>query len=373
VQSALKPLAAAVLLTCVSSVATADSGPFSQFIVFGDSLSDAGTFPDVQSSTIDGLRFTNRIGPTYGPGEAFAEVGTQRLAAMLGVQSESATPLLRPGTGGTNYAVGGYHTEQIFNSISGNSNPGTGNRPGYLASYTRADANALYYLNGGGNDIFQSRDMITAAGYLAGGVAALQAAGARYIIVSDLPDVGSTPLGTVNGATDDWNGQSTAFNTELASRLQAQGGNYVLVNNRLLLSEVQADLAAFGFDPNVTQTAVCFDPSSTTTPCMPDPTYSIGGTAPDPSRLMFNDGVHPPPRFTRSAPTTSIQSCPRPGKSRCCRRWAAPHCAPTCSSWIPSWPLCVATGNRSARGAPSFRAVTTDLSTTVTVVETDMV
>ena len=42
---------------------------------------------------------------------------------MLGVQSESATPLLRPGTGGTNYAVGGYHTEQIFNSISGNSNP----------------------------------------------------------------------------------------------------------------------------------------------------------------------------------------------------------------------------------------------------------
>ncbi len=292
-QSALKPLAAAVLLTCVSSVATADSGPFSQFIVFGDSLSDAGTFPDVQSSTIDGLRFTNRIGPTYGPGEAFAEVGTQRLAAMLGVESESATPLLRPGTGGTNYAVGGYHTEQIFNSISGNSNPGTGNRPGYLASYTRADANALYYLNGGGNDIFQGRDMITAAGYLAGGVAALQAAGARYIIVSDLPDVGSTPLGTVNGATDYWNGQSTAFNTELASRLQAQGGNYVLVNNRLLLSEVRADLAAFGFDPNVTQTAVCFDPSSTTTPCMPDPTYSIGGTAPDPSRLMFNDGVHP--------------------------------------------------------------------------------
>ena len=72
-QSARKPLAAAVLLTCVSSVATADSGPFSQFIVFGDSLSDAGNFPDLHSPTLGGnptggVRFTNRTGPTYGPG-----------------------------------------------------------------------------------------------------------------------------------------------------------------------------------------------------------------------------------------------------------------------------------------------------------------
>lgn len=67
----------------------------------------------------------------------------------------------------------------------------------------------------------------------------------------------------------------------------------MLVNNRLLLAEVRADLAAFGFDPNVAQTAVCFDPASPTSPCLPDPTYSLGGTAPDPSRLLFNDAVHP--------------------------------------------------------------------------------
>ncbi|MDC6690098.1 SGNH/GDSL hydrolase family protein, partial [Leclercia adecarboxylata] len=136
-------------------------------------------------------------------------------------------------------------------------------------------------------------DMVAAARDLAGGVGALQAAGARYIIVSDLPDVGSTPLGAANNVTDYWNSLSTEFNTELASRLQAQGGNYVLVNNRLLLNEVRAELAAFGFDPNVAQTAVCFDPSSLTSPCLPDSTYSLGGTAPDPNRLMFNDGVHP--------------------------------------------------------------------------------
>lgn len=305
-QSALKPLAAAVLLTCATDAAIADDGPFSQFVVFGDSLSDAGNFPDLQSPTLGGnptggLRFTNRTGPTYGAGEYIGEVGTQRLASMLGLQSLPSTPLLPAvltgNPDGTNYAVGGYRTDQILDSITLDSTVSAGGstrtRPGYLVENPRVDSNALYYLNGGGNDIFQGRDIVTAASDLAAAVGALQAAGARYIIVSDLPDVGSTPLGTVNSAIDAWNGLSTTFNNELASRLQAQGGNYVLVNNRLLLAEVRADLAAFGFDPNAPQTAVCFDPSSSTAPCLPDPTYSIGGTAPDPNRLMFNDGVHP--------------------------------------------------------------------------------
>lgn len=305
-QSALKPLAAAVLLTCATDAAIANDGPFSQFVVFGDSLSDAGNFPDLQSPTLGGnptggLRFTNRTGPTYGAGEYIGEVGTQRLASMLGLQSLPSTPLLPAvltgNPDGTNYAVGGYRTDQILDSITLDSTVSAGGstrtRPGYLVENPRVDSNALYYLNGGGNDIFQGRDMVTAASNLAAAVGALQAAGARYIIVSDLPDVGSTPLGTANSSIDAWNGLSTTFNNELASRLQAQGGNYVLVNNRLLLAEVRADLAAFGFDPNVPQTAVCFDPSSSTAPCLPDPTYSIGGTAPDPNRLMFNDGVHP--------------------------------------------------------------------------------
>ena len=296
-QSALKPLAAVILLTCAVGTATANSSPFSQFVVFGDSLSDAGTFPDILSPTFDGLRFTNRVGPTYGPGEAYAEVGTQQLASLLGLQSNPATPLVRPDTGGTNYAVGGYRTDEILNSITSSSDPGAGPRPGYLAKYTRADSNALYYLNGGGNDIFQLNTnpvtMAQAAGNLVAGVGALQAAGARYIIVSDLPDVGITPLGAISGpaAAATLNFLSDQFNAELASQLQAQGGNYVLVNNRLLLAEVRADLAAFGFDPNVAQTAVCFDPSAAN--CLPDPTYSLGGTAPDPNRLMFNDAVHP--------------------------------------------------------------------------------
>ena len=133
--------------------------------------------------------------------------------------------------------------------------------------------------------------MAQAASNLVAGVGALQAAGARYIIVSDLPDVGTTPLGAFTGQAATFNFLSDQFNAELASQLQAQGGNYVLVNNRLLLAEVRADLAAFGFDPNVAQTAVCFDASAGN--CQADPVYSLGGSAPDPSRLLFNDAVHP--------------------------------------------------------------------------------
>src|SRR5690606_13558017 len=97
--SALNPLTSTFLLGFTSAVVAADSGPFTQFVVFGDSLSDAGNFPDVLSPTLGGnptggLRFTNRTGPTYGSGEYIGEVGTQRLANMLGLQSLPSTPLL---------------------------------------------------------------------------------------------------------------------------------------------------------------------------------------------------------------------------------------------------------------------------------------
>lgn len=309
--SALKPLALAVLLSCTSMSAVADIGPFSQFVNFGDSLSDAGNFPDLSSPLqgglpTGGLRFTNRTGPTYGPGnvEYAGQVVTQILAGRLGLESLPSTPLLPQlltgNPDGTNYAVGGYRSDQILDSLIGSSivsaNGLTRTRPGYLVENPLVDPNALYYLNGGANDIFQLIQnnypvtMEQAAGNMVAAVGALQTAGARYIVISDLPDVGSTPLGNSQpGLAGLLNGLSDSFNAELAAGLQAQGGNYVLLNNRLLLSEVRSDLARYGFDPAINQSAVCFDGSG----CPLDPTYGLGSANPDPSRLLFNDGVHP--------------------------------------------------------------------------------
>lgn len=146
-QSTIKPLAAFVL-AALAGTAAANEGPFSQFINFGDSLSDAGNFPDPGSPLLGttptgGLRFTNRTGPSYGDNnvEYSGQVGTQLLAQRLGLTSLPSTPLLPElitgNPDGTNYAVGGYRTDQILDSIVGTSTVATGSlsrsRPGYLA------------------------------------------------------------------------------------------------------------------------------------------------------------------------------------------------------------------------------------------------
>ncbi|MDX1722187.1 MAG: autotransporter domain-containing protein [Pseudomonas sp.] len=306
----LKTLTAAVLLA--SLPAAAQAMPYSQLVIFGDSLSDSGQFPDIGSPLLGGnptggLRFTNRTGPTYlgNNTEYFDAVATQRLASLLGLQALPSTPILPQiltgNADGTNYAVGGYRTDQILNSITAvngsvvNAGGGTiRTRNGYLLDMPRVDPNALFYINGGGNDVLQfvvtdQASAAAAAADLVAGVAALQQAGARTIIVSDLPDVGLTPAGFVSGFRAAWSNASGLLNAELGNQLAALGGNVIRLNFRGLLGEVQGDLATYGFDPLVSQTDVCFSGDS----CLADPTWGIGGLTPNPDRLMFNDGVHP--------------------------------------------------------------------------------
>ncbi|UTW09582.1 autotransporter domain-containing SGNH/GDSL hydrolase family protein [Pseudomonas benzenivorans] len=306
----IKALTAAVLLAALPAATYAN--PYSQLVIFGDSLSDSGQFPDTGSPLLGGnptggLRFTNRTGPNYlnNNTEYYSAVSTQRLGAHLGLQALPSTPILPQAlTGnpdGTNYAVGGYRTDQILNSITAANgsvvNAGGGTirtRNGYLVDVPRVDPNALFYVNGGGNDVLQGvvvdpASAATSAANLVAGVAALQRAGARTIIVSDLPDVGLTPAGFASGFRAAWSGAAALYNDALGSQLSALGGNVIRLNYRGLLSEVQADLAAYGFDPLVAQTNVCFSGSS----CLADPTWGLGGASPNPDRLLFNDGVHP--------------------------------------------------------------------------------
>lgn len=306
----LKVLTAAVLFAGLP--AATHAMPYSQLIIFGDSLSDSGQFPDIGSPLLGGnptggLRFTNRTGPTYlsNNTEYFDAVATQRLAALLGLQALPSTPilpqLLTGNPDGTNYAVGGYRTDQILSSITAANgsvvNAGGGTirtRNGYLVDMPRVDSEALFYINGGGNDVLQfvvtdQASAAVAAADLVAGVAALQQAGARTIIVSDLPDVGLTPAGFVSGFRTAWSTASGLLNDQLGVQLAALGGNVVRLNFRGLLSEVKGDLATFGFDPLVSQTDVCFSGAS----CLADPTWGLGGLTPNPDRLMFNDGVHP--------------------------------------------------------------------------------
>lgn len=82
-QTMFVPLASCVLaMACAQAIAA--PAPYTKFIVFGDSLNDAGQFTDTGGPAGATERFTNRVGPTYkdGNGEVRATNSTQLLGEI---------------------------------------------------------------------------------------------------------------------------------------------------------------------------------------------------------------------------------------------------------------------------------------------------
>ncbi|MEK1905490.1 MAG: esterase EstP [Pseudomonas sp.] len=303
----MTPLAAACLLASVALPAQAASSPYSTLVVFGDSLSDAGQFNDADGPAGASRRFTNRVGPTYQPGsgEIIGSTAPMMLGRMLGVSEAdlgASTSEVNPADGsqdGNNWAVGGYRTDQILNSITGvnGSSIGGRTRDGYLVERNfQADPNALYYVNGGGNDFLQGLILSTpsaqAAGVrLADSVRALQSAGAKYIVVSLLPNVGTTPALSGNAAAAELiGGFGRDMNASLVSELATINAEIIPLNTPLMFSEVYQNAAAFGFDASLGEDLIktCFDGCGSE-----NATWGINSATPDPTKLMFNDSVHP--------------------------------------------------------------------------------
>lgn len=299
------------LLACALALACAHAGaapsPYSTMIVFGDSLSDAGQFPDVNGPPGATQRFTNRTGPTYqgGSGEEFAATSPMLLGGLLGIKPGDLAPSTSPVLDaqglpdGNNWATGGYRTDQIYQSIVGDSvieNDGTvyRSKPGYLANGAKADPNALYYISGGGNDFLQGRVLTpaqaaAAAGRLADSVQALQQGGARYVMVWLLPDLGLTPA--INGTPlqQYTSSLSAAFNQSLVNQLQQIDAEIIPLNIPVLISETLADPGQFGLAVGQNLVGTCFSGNG----CTENSQYGLNSATPDPSKLLFNDSVHP--------------------------------------------------------------------------------
>jgi len=271
----LTPLAAACLLAGTSL--SLHASPYSSLVVFGDSLSDAGWFTDADGP----VRFTNRVGPGYLPGEAYGPVAPMLLGSQLGLGDDG---LAAANSGGSNWAVGGYRTDQILDTVNNQ----------YLAANGfRADPNALYYITGGGNDFLQLQvtspaTAQAAAGRLVDSVQALQQAGARHIMVWLLPDVGKTPAISGTGLAATVSQLGVEFNNELVRQLSTVDAEIIPLNVPLMLSEVLANPGQYGLATDQNLIGTCFDDCS-----VQNPVYGINGTNPDPTKLLFNDGVHP--------------------------------------------------------------------------------
>jgi outer membrane lipase/esterase len=283
--------------------ANAAPNPYTNYIVFGDSLNDAGTFADTGGPAGATKRFTNRTGPVYldGSGEVRSLNSTQILGGKLGFsadQTASSSSAVRASNGqpdGNNWAVGGYRTDEILNSITSTSATGDRTRAGYLPSNNfRADPNALYYLSGGGNDFLQGRvtslpQASAAADRLADSVQALQTAGAKYVMVWLLPDIGFTPAFNGSPLQAFTSQLSNQFNTELVSRLQNINAEVIPLNIPVLLKETFANPAQFGLATDQNLIATCFSGNG----CTENARYGINRATPDPTKLIFNDSVHP--------------------------------------------------------------------------------
>ncbi|MBK0058206.1 autotransporter domain-containing protein [Pseudomonas sp. S44] len=293
------------LLTLACSQAMAAPSPYSSLIVFGDSLSDAGQFPDLTGGT-PGMRFTNRdANGNYAP------VSPMILGGKLGFSdtelgpSTSLVNLVQGRPDGNNWAVGGYTTQQILDSITDTSEavippgrPGAGlvlrERPGYLANGLRADPNALYYITGGGNDFLQGQvnspaDAAAAGARLAASAQALQQGGARYIMVWLLPDLGQTPNFSGTPQQGPLSQLSGVFNQSLLNQLRQIDAEIIPLNIPTLLGEALRSPAEFGLAADQNLVGTCYSGDS----CVQNPVYGANGTNPDPTRLLFNDSVHP--------------------------------------------------------------------------------
>jgi len=272
--------AVALALGCAGA---AQAQQFSGFIVFGDSLSDSGNIAIAQGLP-PGNSFTTNPDP----------VAAEIIAAFFGLPGGPSLG------GGLNFAWGG----SCANALGPCLNP-VPNIPTQVSQYLattggRADPNALYSIWGGANDIFatltlapgnaQANTVAAATAYVQQ-IARLQAAGANYIVVYNLPNLGATPQfgGTPNASSVSQ--ITVVYNSALNAGLATLGNGIIPINTFGLISEITANPGRYGFT-NITGQACGVGSSSVA--CGPAGsglpfTYPAGAN----NNFLFADGVHP--------------------------------------------------------------------------------
>ncbi|MUG96337.1 PEP-CTERM sorting domain-containing protein [Scytonema sp. UIC 10036] len=264
------------------------SAAFSQFNVFGDSLSDTGNvFTFTQQGSPTGVippsppyfqgRFSNdKIWVDYF-GDA---VGlTPTLFANLG----STVP-----TQGINFAFGGSKSGQDNAFIPGA--PGVlAQVSGFLATNQKVDANGLYAVWGGGNDYLfgQNPDVVETVENISNSVGLLAQAGAKNILVFNLPDLGRTPIALRSGNSPILTAATNAHNQALATSVaqlsnNIPGVNIIPVDINSLFNRAIANPEEFGFK-DVTTSCVVYNIV----------TNQVLKTCNNPNDFLFFDEVHP--------------------------------------------------------------------------------
>jgi outer membrane lipase/esterase len=273
---------------------------YSNLFVFGDSLSDSGNnaivlAPGVTPVPISGNDFV----PTfpYASGHyTNDQVWAQLVASSLGL---SAGPSL---LGGTDYAFGGAETGPLTPNLfpGGLLNPFPPSLQTQAAFFLSQQgpvipSNALYVVEGGGQN---ARDALAAAGgcngnsSCIGGIISsttsgfvkdistidteLEAAGAKNLLVWDVPNIGATPAALAAGSA------ASALGTTIAS-----------VMNQALSAAIGTDHDAKLFDIFGLMNAAIANPGAFGLTDVKDACAQSTACILDPSTYLFWDGIHP--------------------------------------------------------------------------------
>ena len=272
-------------LPLLLAAAGAHAQSYSRLVSFGDSLSDNGNLYTATSGTQPpapyNKRFTNDL--------VWAEYLSGSMQGFFTATSYTS--------GNFNSAFGGARTD---NAVA--NPPGTSVQIGsYLAHGGSFGANDVASMWAGANDIFQalpgasgnpstaasvmSGVSVTAAGNVATQVGQLSTAGAKTILVMNLPDLGKTPQFSGDPNASALTTLTTSvFNTALDTGLKAQasahtGSNIVEVDIYSAFNAIIANPTAFGLT-NVTQQCLAV-------------TACVTGSQDTRNTYLFWDGVHP--------------------------------------------------------------------------------
>jgi len=296
-------LPALVASLIAGAAAPASAAQFTGVVVFGDSLSDVGYYRPFLSGLGLPASLVSTLGRfTTNPGPVWSEL----VSSYYGFTAAPSN------AGGNIFAQGG----ATVATSSPSTPPGFAQRPvstqitEYLArNGGAADSGALYAVWAGGNDFLNnftllSQGQITQAQFQTNFLGAasaevqqvgrLYAAGARYVLVFTLPDIGATPFALSTGATNaaTATAASAGYNLTLFTSLKGAGMRPIPVDTFSLITEIRANAAAYGFT-NTTGTA-CGPFPPITTSASAQFCYSGNLVAANADQqYLFADGVHP--------------------------------------------------------------------------------
>ena len=276
---------------------------FSQFFVFGDSVSDTGNVFNVSGGQIP-------ISPPYFQGRfSNDKIWVDYLGKDLGLTPTLVTSLPQdfstiPPTQGINFAFGGANSGKGNAVVPSVPLPGVLEQVGLfrqslVATNRKADPNALYAVWGGGNDYLLGgvTDVNQTVKNLSDSVEALKSAGAKNILVFNLPDLGRVPFAaTVNPSA--LTNLTLEHNQKLAvalGNLSLNGVNIIPIDVNSIFNRVLANPGEFGF-------------KSTVTPCIIGAFNTVDSLCQNPNDFVFFDAVHPTTNVHRLIAETALAS-----------------------------------------------------------------